>query len=497
MTSEIESGPFLIAIDQGTTSTRAVAFNLIGSDVATAQLTFDQIYPQNGWVEHDAKKIWQTTLMCLQSVLSSVGGADQVAAVGITNQRETTVVWDRQTGEPVYNAIVWQDRRGAEACRTLIESGYGQSIQERTGLIPDSYFSATKLRWILDSDRDIQRKAERGNLAFGTIDSFLLWHLTGGTIHATDATNASRTMLFNIHTQSWDEDLLTLFNIPPEMLPEVRDTVNPFGYTDPSLFGGKIPITAIIGDQQGALVGQTCFAPGTAKCTFGTGAFVLVNTGGIAPVSQNKLLTTVGYRLAGETTYASEGSVFNAGTVVQWMRDEAGFIKTAADSEALARTAKESTVTFVPAFTGLGAPHWDPSARGAILGITRDTTPADIVRAGLEAVCFQTKELLDAMTADTGQTLDVLKVDGGMTANDWFLQTLADLTGLPVDRPIHLESSARGAALLAGLGAGVFQTLDDLSQIRAQERLFEPQQTADWREALSQKWQNAVARVLS
>ena len=495
MTNDTKSGPFLIAIDQGTTSIRAVAFNVAGSAVATAQYPFPQIYPQDGWVEHDAEIIWQTAQNCMTSVLSDIGGPGQVAAIGITNQRETTVVWDRKSGKPVCNAIVWQDRRGASVCRALVEDGYGDVIQERTGLIPDSYFSATKLQWILESDQDIRDKAVRGELAFGTMDTFLLWRLTGGTVHATDATNASRTMLFNIHTQSWDQELLDRFDVPSVMLPEVRDTASDFGKTDRALFGAEIPITALVGDQQGALVGQTCFTPGMAKATFGTGAFVLLNSGSSAPLSKNKLLTTVGYRGDGTATYAIEGSVFNAGTVVQWLRDQAGFIATAEESATLARAARDSSVTFVPAFTGLGAPHWDPDARGAILGITRDTTPAEIVRAGLEAVCFQTKELLDAMAADTGQRIEILRVDGGMTANDWLLQTLADLLDTPVDRPTYLESSVHGAALMAGLGAGLYGSLDDLAMGRKTERLFEPSQTADWRNAAFADWQTSVARV--
>ncbi|MDG2242421.1 MAG: glycerol kinase GlpK [Rhodospirillaceae bacterium] len=490
-----DKGPLLIAIDQGTTSTRAIAFNVDGSSVASAQYPFPQIYPQDGWVEHDAEVIWQSVQDCMVSVLSEIGSADKIAAIGITNQRETTVVWDRNSGKPVYNAIVWQDRRGAEVCRKLVEDGHGNNIQERTGLLPDSYFSATKLQWILESDSAIRDKAVRGDLAFGTIDTFLLWHLSGGAIHATDATNASRTMLFNIQTQSWDTTLLDLFDIPEVMLPDVHDTASDFGKTEPALFGTKIPITALVGDQQGALVGQTCFSPGMAKATFGTGAFVLVNSGGSIPVSKNKLLTTVGYRVDGSATYAGEGSVFNAGTIVQWLRDQAGFIGTAKESAALARGAKESAVTFVPAFTGLGAPHWDPDARGAILGLTRDTTSAEIVRAGLEAVCMQTKELLDAMVSDTGQPIDLLRVDGGMAANDWLLQTLADVLNLPIERPANLESSVLGAALMAGLGVGLYGSLEGLSIGRTVDQLFVPSRSEDWRQASFQKWQHAVASV--
>ncbi len=490
-----DTGPLLIAIDQGTTSTRAIAFDVNGSSVASAQHPFPQIYPQDGWVEQDAEVIWQSAQDCVASVFSEIGGADKVAAIGITNQRETTVVWDRNTGKPVYNAIVWQDRRGAGVCRKLVEDGHGYDIQERTGLRPDSYFSATKVQWILESDSVIRDKAVHGDLAFGTMDTFLLWHLTGGTVHATDATNASRTMLFNIHTQSWDTTLLNLFDVPEVMLPDVHDTAGDFGKTKLALFGAEIPIAAIVGDQQGALVGQSCFSPGMAKATFGTGAFVLLNTGEKTPVSENKLLTTIGYRLEGSPTYAIEGSVFNAGTIVQWLRDQAGFISTAEESAALARDAKESAVTFVPAFTGLGAPHWDPDARGAILGLTRDTTSAEIVRAGLEAVCFQIKELLDAMVADTGQPIDLLRVDGGMAANDWLLQTLADLLNLPIERPDNLESSVHGSALMAGLGVGLYDSLDGLSVGQTVDHLFEPSRSEDWRNASFQKWQDAVARV--
>lgn len=485
----------LIAIDQGTTSTRVIAFTLGGSIVASSQEPFPQIFPHDGWVEHDATVIWSTTQHCLNTVLSKIGGPEKAAAIGITNQRETTVIWDRDTGEPVYNAIVWQDRRGAEICKAIIDEGFDNVIQRRTGLIPDSYFSATKVQWILESDPRIRERAEKGRLAFGTIDTFLLWKLTGGAVHATDSSNASRTMLFDIHKQTWDEELLSKFNVPHAILPEVRDTAAPFGQTESSLFGHAIPITAMVGDQQGALVGQACFTPGMAKATFGTGAFLLLNIGDNAPTSKNGLLTTVGYRLAGRPSYAAEGSVFNAGTVVQWLRDQAGLLAVASDSEHLAKTAKESSVTFVPAFTGLGAPHWDPHARGAILGLTRDTSSADIVRAGLESVCFQTKDLLGAMTADAGRSIEILRVDGGMATNDWLLQFLADLLDVPVERPTILEASVHGAALMAGLGAGLYGSLNDLEQARKIDRLFEPRQTSDWREASYRKWCTAVDRI--
>jgi len=493
MNKDTKTKPLLVAIDQGTTSTRAIAFDLEGTVVASSQESFPQIFARDGWVEHDANTIWSTARNCLGAILSKAG--EQVSAIGITNQRETTVVWDRHTGEPVSNAIVWQDRRGASICKALIADGYDRVIQDRTGLIPDSYFSATKLQWILESDPDIKRKAEQGLLAFGTVDTFLLWKLTNGNAHATDATNASRTMLFNIHSQKWDEELLVRFGIPMSVLPTVQDTSTEFGHTDPSLFGTKIPITAMVGDQQGALVGQACFTPGMAKATFGTGAFVLLNTGADARASENNLLTTVGYRLEGNPSYALEGSVFNAGTVVQWMRDQAGFFSDAKDTEDLAKNSQDSGVTFVPAFTGLGAPHWDPDARGAILGITRDTTKADIVRAGLEAVCFQTRELLDAMAIDAEHSIDLLRVDGGMAANGWLLQFLSDLLNIPVERPKNLEASVHGAALMAGLGAGLYASLDEISQVRKTDQVFSPRQTADWRDSIYGEWRRAVKRI--
>lgn len=486
----------ILAIDQGTTSTRAVAFNFKGAAVASAQLPFQQIYPRDGWVEHNATEILNTTFSSIEDVLSEVGHTSRVLAIGITNQRETTVLWDRKTGEPIANAIVWQDRRGAAACKALDESGYSAIIQERTGLIPDSYFSATKLQWLLNSTNDVRARAKRGELAFGTIDSFLLWHLTGGTVHATDATNASRTMLFNIHTQTWDQDLLDQFDIPAAVLPEVRDTAGFFGKTCADLFGTRIPITTLVGDQQSALAGQACFRPGMVKATFGTGAFVLMNAGEAAPVSGNRLLATVGYRLQGTPTYAIEGSIFNAGTVVQWLRDKAGFIASSEESESAARNSNlSSPVVFVPAFTGLGAPHWNPSARGTIFGLTRDTASAEIVRAGLQSVCFQTYDLLNAMIADTQTPLNILRVDGGMAANDWMLQSLADTIRIPVERPTNLETTALGAAFLAGLGAALFDAPEDLNQLRTVDRIFEPSASLDWRDGALKRWQAAVKSV--
>lgn len=497
MTASDADGLYILSIDQGTTSTRAVAFTLTGEPVATAQESFEQIYPRDGWVEHDPEEIWKTVVATTGTVVQEVGGADRIAAIGITNQRETTVLWDRQTGQPVANAIVWQDRRGASICQGLIESGFGEVIQQRTGLIPDSYFSATKIQWLLDSETDIRRRAENGGLFFGTIDSFLLWRLTGGAVHATDATNASRTMVFDIHHQKWDSELLQRFGIPDTVMPTVGDTAQMYGVTQKELFGREIPITALVGDQQSAMAGQNCFMRGMAKCTFGTGAFILMHAGDSAPTSGNQLLATVAHRFENDATYALEGSVFNAGTVVQWLRDDLGLVSDAAETAHMAKSSRPSDVTFVPAFTGLGAPHWDPDARGAILGLTRDTSKADIVRAGLEAVCFQTLDLLESMAADTRQSLDVLRVDGGMAANDWMLQTLADVTGVPVERPRYLETTVQGAAVLAGYGHGLYTSLNDVAGARQVDRLFEPSQSEDWQHAHRARWHAAIARVRS
>ncbi len=420
------SGQRILAIDQGTTSTRAVMFDAAGRALATSQTPLRQIYPADGWVEHDAEEIWQATLKVCRAVIAETGGVEGIAALGITNQRETTIVWNRRTGQPVMNAIVWQDRRGAAMCTALREAGHEGTIQNKTGLLIDSYFSATKVQWVLDNVSGARVAAEKGELAFGTIDTFLLWRLTGGRVHATDATNASRTMLYDIHTGRWDDTLLDLFTVPASLLPEVRDTAGDFGATDPELFGRAIPIAALVGDQHGALVGQACFTPGMVKSTYGTGCFVLVNTGDKALPSRNRLLTTIAYRLKGKTTYALEGSIFNAGTVIQWLRDGAKMIENAAESERLAVELDghggKGRVYFVPAFTGLGAPHWDAGARGAILGLTRDSSIGHIVRAGLESVCYQTLDLLTALQQDGIAALPALRVDGGMIANNWLLQ---------------------------------------------------------------------------
>ncbi len=486
--------PLLLAIDQGTTSTRALVFDGKGRPVATAQEPLRQIYPANGWVEHDPEEIWAATLAVCGRAVAEVGGAQRIKAIGVTNQRETSVVWDRKTGAAVMNAIVWQDRRGAARCAELKAAGHEAMIQARTGLLIDSYFSATKLEWVLRNVPGARARANNGELAFGTVDSFLLWRLTGGTVHATDATNASRTMLFDIHRGTWDDDLLALFDIPRALLPEVRDTAGVFGST--ALLGRSIPIAALVGDQQGALVGQACFEPGMIKSTYGTGCFVLVNTGGAALASRHRLLTTIAYRIGGATSYALEGSIFNAGTVVQWLRDEARMISTAAESEAVAASQDSAGgVYFVPAFTGLGAPHWDPDARGAILGLTRDSGAARIVRAGLESVAYQTADLISALRRDGIGEPGALRVDGGMAANNWFLQFLADMTDIPVERPACTETTVAGAAFLAGLGSGLFGSLNDIKAAWTLDFRASPKIARATRETLLDGWRKAVARV--
>jgi glycerol kinase len=421
-----------------------------------------------------------------------------VAAVGITNQRETAVVWERATGKPIYNAIVWQDRRTTALCKELVAAGHGPMVQQKTGLLIDPYFSGTELAWLMDNVPGARDAAERGELAFGTIDSFLLWRLTGGTVHATDATNASRTMLFNIHEQKWDQELLELLDIPAPLLPEVKDSAADFGATDKQLFGAALPIAGIAGDQQAALVGQAGFGPGMIKSTYGTGCFVVLNTGEQAVTSKNRLLTTLAYRLKGKPTYAIEGSIFVAGAAVQWLRDGLKLIAAAGDSQALAASLEGNRgVYLVPAFTGLGAPYWDPAARGAIFGLTRDTGIAEIVRSALEAVCYQTRDLMAAMQADGGTKLRALRVDGGMARNDWVMQFLADILDLPVERPVVTETTALGAAYLAGLQAGLFKSTADIARRWQRDRLFEPRMKAEQREALYAGWQAAVARVRS
>ena len=490
-------GPHILAIDQGTTSTRAIVFDGTGSPVASAQRELPQIYPQPGWVEHDPEAIWQATLeVCRQVLAACDSEAREVVAIGITNQRETTLLWDRATGKPLHNAIVWQDRRTAEACRVIAEAGHSPLIAERSGLVPDPYFSASKLAWLLDNVGGARARAEAGSLAFGTIDSFLLWRLSGGTVHATDATNASRTMLFDIHRQEWDDDLLALWRIPTTLLPAVRDSAADFGDTAPGLFERSLPIRGIAGDQQAAAIGQACLETGMVKSTYGTGCFVMLNTGPNPAVSANRLLTTVAYRLDGRTAYALEGSIFVAGAAVQWLRDELKVIDAAPDTEAMAQTLDSNHgVYMVPAFTGLGAPHWDPDARGALFGLTRDTGIAEIARAALEAVAYQTYDLLQAMAKDHGQEIKTLRIDGGMAANDWLAQFLADVLSVRVDRPAVIETTALGAAYLAGVGAGHYSSIDEIAALWRHERSFTPVLGESDRNTLLAGWRDAVSRL--
>jgi glycerol kinase len=488
---------YLLAIDQGTTSSRAIVFDAQGAPLATGQQEFTQHYPRDGWVEHDPEEIWSTTLAVCREALRKAGiEARQVAGIGITNQRETTVVWERDSGRAIHNAIVWQDRRTADSCEALRRAGHEEIVQAKTGLLLDPYFSATKIAWILDHVEGARVRAERGELAFGTVDSWLLWRLTGGASHLTDATNASRTLLFNIHTQQWDDELLALLRVPRALLPEVRDCTSDFGSTVPALLGGSIPVRGMAGDQQAALIGQSCFAPGMVKSTYGTGCFLVMNTGDKAVRSQNRLLTTVGYRLDGRTTYALEGSIFVAGAAVQWLRDGLRLVKSASETEALARAAGDAAgVYLVPAFTGLGAPYWDPRARGAIFGLTRDTGIAQIVTAGLQSVCYQTADLMGAMTGDGALPPSTLRVDGGMVVNNWLVQFLADILGVEVDRPVVTETTALGAACLAGLQAGILGSTDEIARRWQCERRFLPHMEAERRLALYRGWQDAVARV--
>ncbi len=491
--------PFILAIDQGTTTSRAILFDSAARPVAAHSVELGQIYPANGWVEHDPEEIWHATLTCCQVAAKGVSPSE-IAAVGITNQRETAILWDRKSGKPLYNAIVWQDRRTAERCRVLKESGHEPEVAQRTGLLLDPYFSASKLEWLLDHIPGSRSRAESGQLAAGTIDSWLIFKLTGGAVHAIDVTNASRTMLLDLKLLQWSNAMLELFGIPRAALPDVRDSASDFGATVHDLLGASIPIRGAVGDQQAALFGQACFAPGDVKSTYGTGCFVLVNTGSAPAASENRLLSTVGYRVKGQTAYAIEGSIFVAGAVVQWLRDSLGCIRKSAEVEALARTAKEADgLYFVPAFTGLGAPYWDPMARGAILGLTRDMGSAEIARAALDSTCYQTRDLLEAMARDMRASglgkPAALKVDGGMVKNDWFCQRLADLTGLPVERPTVTETTALGAAYLAGLSAGIFADFGEISSAWALDRRFEPELGVEARDALYEGWIKAVERI--
>ena len=487
----------VLAIDQGTTSSRAMLFDDKGRPIGQAQREFPQHFPQPGWVEHDVEDIWRDTVEVVKEALRAADVEPaQVASIGITNQRETAVLWDRKSGAPVHRAIVWQDRRTAPMCERLVKEGHAPLIQDRTGLLIDAYFSATKVAWLLDNVPGARDKAKRGELAFGTIDSFLLWRLTEGRVHATDATNASRTMLYDIRRQVWDDDLLALFDIPAAILPEVRDNDAEFGVTPVDLFGAAMPINGMAGDQQAATVGQACFREGMTKSTYGTGCFALMNTGEQAVPSKNRLLTTIAYRLDGRTTYALEGSIFIAGAAVQWLRDGLKIIASAGETEALAQSADPAQqVYLVPAFTGLGAPYWDPHARGAIFGLTRASGPAEIARAALEAVCYQTRDLLKAMEADGAAALDTLRVDGGMVANSWMLQTLADILGVAVERPVVAETTALGAACLAGLRNGFFDGLDGIAATWESSGRFTPKIDAEDRVARYAGWLDAVRRT--
>ena len=487
----------ILAIDQGTTSSRAMVFDATGLPLAVAQREFRQIYPREGWVEHDAEEIWSTTVeVCREALASDALRGRNVAGIGITNQRETALVWERASGKLIHNAIVWQDRRTADACDALRAAGHEPLVTARTGLLLDPYFSATKIAWMLDNVPGARAAAEGGELAFGTVDSFLLWRLTGGKVHATDATNASRTLLFDIHRQQWDEELLALFDVPRALLPEVRDCSDDFGTSDRALLGRALPIAGVAGDQQAATIGQACFERGMIKSTYGTGCFVVLNTGAEAVASRNRLLTTVAYRLDGAPTYALEGALFVAGAAVQWLRDGIRTIESAPQTESLAASLESNEgVYLVPAFTGLGAPHWDPRARGAIFGITRGTGPAQLARAALESVCYQTRDLLDAMS-DDGARPATLRVDGGMVRNDWLMQFLADIVAVEVERPVVTETTALGAAYMAGMRTGVYGSLEDISQHWQREARFAASMPAEHREALLAEWRRAVGRVL-
>jgi len=490
--------PVLLAIDQGTTSSRAILFDRSGNVLGRAQRELPQSFPQPGWVEHDAERIWQDVRACVSQVLAEQAlSARDVTALGITNQRETTVLWERTSGRPLHPAIVWQDRRTAEFCLSQADAARQLGLHARTGLLLDPYFSATKLAWLLDHIPGARARAEAGELAFGTIDSWLLWQLSGGRIHATDASNASRTLLYNLHTGAWDDALLTFFRIPAPLLPTVYDCAADYGHTDPALFGASIPISALIGDQQAATVGQACFAPGMIKSTYGTGCFMVLNTGAQAVTSQHRLLGTTAYRLNGVTTHALEGSIFVAGAAVQWLRDAMHLIGSAAETEALASSLSDTQgVYLVPAFTGLGAPYWDPQARGAIYGLTRDSGIAHIVRAALESTCYQTRDLRDAMAKDTVAPTE-LRVDGGMTVNNWLMQFLADVLGIPVVRPKNVETTAFGAALMAGLQAGVYGSLEEIAELWRADARFEPRMPMQEADALYAGWRDAVARTRS
>lgn len=495
----MSSDPYILSIDQGTTSSRAILFTKAGEIVDVKQKELTLHYPQKGWVEQDPEDIWADTLWACQEILKDNPDADKnIASIGITNQRETTILWNRETGKPIYNAIVWQDRRTAEFCEQLKKAHYGDYVTDKTGLLLDPYFSGTKIAWILKNVSGARKLAEGGKLAFGTVDTFLLWRLTGGKVHATDATNAARTMLFDIKKQKWDKKLLNIMDIPESLLPEVRDNCSNFGVTQNDLLGRVIPIGGIAGDQHAAVIGQACFDPGMVKSTYGTGCFALMNIGPKFKKSKNKLLTTTAYRFNGETTYAIEGAIFVAGAAMQWLRDELEFFDDAAKSEALATSVDDNgSVYFVPAFTGLGAPHWKPDARGMIMGLGRETTKAHITRAALEAQAYQTLDLMAAFVKDGGHDPAIIRADGGLVRNEFMCQFLSDMLDRPIEIPKTEETTALGAAYLAGLQAGLYDGLDDIAESWQVNRRYDPQMDAATRKTLYTGWRDAVGMILN
>ena len=488
---------FILSLDAGTTSSRAIVFDKDGSIQGVAQKEFTQIFPKPGWVEHDAKEIWDTQLAVAQEVLETVGvTASDISGIGITNQRETTVIWDRATGEPIANAIVWQDRRTADYCRELKEAGHAELIQQKTGLVLDAYFSGSKVKWLLDNVEGARERANAGELAFGTIDSWLVWNLTGGKVHITDVSNASRTLLFNIETMEWDNDMLALLDVPASVLPEVRESSEVYGETTDDCLGGPIPIAGIAGDQQAALFGQACHKGGMAKNTYGTGCFMLMNTGTEMVRSTNDLLTTVAWKIGGITEYALEGSVFIAGAVVQWLRDQLGIIESAPDVEELAKSEEDNGgVYFVPAFAGLGSPYWDPYARGTIIGLTRGSSKGHIARAALEGIAYQSMDVLKAMEADSGISLNELRVDGGVSLNGLLMQFQSDILNVPVVRPKIPETTALGAAYLAGLATGYWESREEIAEQWQVDARFEPASDSDTVNNLVKGWGKAVGRA--
>src|SRR3990167_1670762 len=489
---------YLLAIDQGTTNSRAIIFNQTGRLINQHEIALTQFFPHDGWVEQDPSEMFNNTVECCRQVLlKSQLSAQSIAAIGISNQRETTIIWDKLSGKPIYPAIVWQDRRTSALCKTLSQTKIGNLVYQKTGLLLDPYFSATKIMWVLDHVKDARKRAMHGEFLFGTVDTYLLWQLTKGQAHATDITNASRTMLFNIHTQQWDQEILQELNIPTNILPQVFDNTANFCELDPTILGEKIPITGMAGDQQAATIGQTCFQPGMVKTTYGTGCFMLLNTGNKIIQSQNRLLSTIAYRVHQQTIYGLEGSIFSAGSTIKWLRDSLKIIQTAAETEALATSVADTGgVYLVPAFTGLGAPYWEPTVRGAILGLTRNTGREHIVRAALESVAYQSKDLLEAMTADCHFNLNVLRVDGGMAANTWFLQFLSEILNIEVHRPACIETTALGVAYLAGLQIGIYRSLDEIASLSKIDKRFTPTQTLNTT-SLYEGWIKAVRKIIS